>query len=182
MADIKLDTSNTHTCKHARTQTRTQARTHVRTHTHTHTYAHTHTHPTHTHSSSYQSYLGTCRECGHIWDSGLQSQPPSSTATLYDTRTGTGRRTYSWPICLKQKEINSSLPVVTSRSWSWLWMKIYIWRIQISHKTLRVHSARCTQCIYVRSQKLKLPKGIDTNKVQTAPTHPTPSQKCNYTQ
>ena len=39
-------------------------------------------------------------------------------------------------------------------------------------KTLCVHSARYTQCIQVSSSKLKLPKHIHTNNVQTAPIHP----------
>ena len=43
--------------------------------------------------------------------------------------------------------------------------KNYIQRKKIKknpHKTSRVHSARCTQCIHVSSRKLKLPKDIHT--------------------
>ena len=44
-----------------------------------------------------------------------------------------------------------------------------------SHKTLRVHSARDTRCIIsTGSHKLKLPKDIHTNRVQTDPTYPHP--------
>ena len=42
---------------------------------------------------------------------------------------------------------------------------------KLSHKTLHVHSTRHTRCIQVSSRKLKLPKEVHTNKVQTAPTH-----------
>ena len=41
-------------------------------------------------------------------------------------------------------------------------------------KTLRVHSARYTQCIHVSSRKLKLPKDMHSYP-------PTPFQKWNYT-
>ena len=48
------------------------------------------------------------------------------------------------------------------------WMKIYIARKKLPHKTLRVHSARYTQCIHVSSRKLKLPKDMHSyQKVQT---------------
>ena len=40
---------------------------------------------------------------------------------------------------------------------------------------MRVHSARYTQCIYVSSRKLKLPKDTHTKKYkQLLPTHPIP--------
>ena len=58
-------------------------------------------------------------------------------------------------------------------------MNINIWGIKkLPHKTLCVHSARYRQCIglHVSSLKLKLPKDIHTNKVQTAPTHPIPPE------
>ena len=43
------------------------------------------------------------------------------------------------------------------------------------HKTLRVHSARYTQCIHVSSRKLKLPKDTHTKKhKQLLPSHPFP--------
>ena len=43
------------------------------------------------------------------------------------------------------------------------------------HKTLRVHSAKYTQCLHVRSRKLKLPKDAHTKKYkQLLPTHPFP--------
>ena len=54
-------------------------------------------------------------------------------------------------------------------------MKMYIWRIIylfFNSHILRVHSARYTQCIHVSSRKLKLPEDIDTNTLQTAPSHP----------
>ena len=42
-------------------------------------------------------------------------------------------------------------------------------------KTLRVHSARYTQCIHVSSRKLKLPKDTHTKRYkQLLPTHPFP--------
>ena len=55
-------------------------------------------------------------------------------------------------------------------------MKIYIWRIKkLPHKTLRVHSARYTQCIHASSRKLKLPKDTHTERYkQLLPTHPFP--------
>ena len=37
---------------------------------------------------------------------------------------------------------------------------LYIAHKKLPHKTLRVHSARYTQCIHVSSRKLKLPKDI----------------------
>ena len=43
---------------------------------------------------------------------------------------------------------------------------VYIARKKLPHKTVRVHSARYTQCIHVSSGKLKLPKDIHTNKVK----------------
>ena len=52
-------------------------------------------------------------------------------------------------------------------------MKMYIYRRKKKnpHKTLRVHSARYTQCVHVSSCKLKTSKDTHTNKVQPAPTH-----------
>ena len=47
---------------------------------------------------------------------------------------------------------------------------LYIAHKKLSHKTLRVHSARYTQRIHVSSRKLKLPKDTHTKKY-TAPTH-----------
>ena len=54
------------------------------------------------------------------------------------------------------------------------WVKFYMWCIKkLTHKTLHVLSARYTQCVHRSSCKLKLPKDVHTNKVQTAlPTHP----------
>ena len=37
---------------------------------------------------------------------------------------------------------------------------LYIAHKKLPHKTLRVHSARYTQCIHVSSRKLKLPKDM----------------------
>ena len=47
---------------------------------------------------------------------------------------------------------------------------------KLPHKTLRVHSARYTQCIHVSSRKLKLPKDTNTKKYkQLLPTYPFPN-------
>ena len=58
------------------------------------------------------------------------------------------------------------------------WMNeffLYIEHKKLPHKTLRVHSARYTQCIHVSSRKLKLPKDTHTKKYkQLLPTHPFP--------
>ena len=43
---------------------------------------------------------------------------------------------------------------------------------KLTHKTLRVHSARYAQCIHVSSRKLKTTKDSHTSKVQAASTHP----------
>ena len=52
---------------------------------------------------------------------------------------------------------------------------LYIAHKKLPHKTLRVHSARYTQCIHVSSRKLKLPKDTHTKKYkQLQPTHPFP--------
>ena len=52
---------------------------------------------------------------------------------------------------------------------------LYIAHKKLPHKTLRVHSARYTQCIHVSSRKLKLPKDTRTKKYkQLLPTHPFP--------
>ena len=52
---------------------------------------------------------------------------------------------------------------------------LYIAHKKLPHKTLRVHSARYTQCIHVSSRKLKLPKDSHTEKYkQLLPTHPFP--------
>ena len=52
---------------------------------------------------------------------------------------------------------------------------LYIAHKKLPHKTLRVHSARYTQCIYVSSRKLKLPKDTHTKMYkQLLPTHPFP--------
>ena len=51
---------------------------------------------------------------------------------------------------------------------------VYIAHKNLPHKTLRVHSARYTQCIHVSSRKLKLPKDMHSYP-------PTPFQKWNYT-
>ena len=44
------------------------------------------------------------------------------------------------------------------RGWVWMNENLYIAHKKLPHKTLRVHSARYTQCIHVSSRKLKLPK------------------------
>ena len=52
---------------------------------------------------------------------------------------------------------------------------LYIAHKKLPHKTLRVHSARYTQCIHVSSRKLKLPKDTHTKRYkQLLPTHPFP--------
>ena len=52
----------------------------------------------------------------------------------------------------------------------------------LPHKTLRVHSARYTQCIHVSSRKLKLPKDTHTKKYkQLLPPTPSLSLTCVYT-
>ena len=52
---------------------------------------------------------------------------------------------------------------------------LYIAHKKLPHKTLRVHSARYTQCIHVSSCKLKLPKDTLTEKYkQFLPSHPFP--------
>ena len=52
---------------------------------------------------------------------------------------------------------------------------LYIAHKKLPHKTLRVHSARYTQCIHVSSRKLKLPMDTHTKKYkQLLPTHPFP--------
>ena len=55
-------------------------------------------------------------------------------------------------------------------------MKIYVQRIKkLPHKTLRVHSARYTQCILVNSRKLKLPTDTHTKRYkQLLPTYAFP--------
>ena len=40
---------------------------------------------------------------------------------------------------------------------------LYIAHKKLPHKTLRVHSAKYTQCIHVSSRKLKLPKDMHLN-------------------
>ena len=42
----------------------------------------------------------------------------------------------------------------------WMNENLYIVHKKLPHKTLRVHSARYTQCIHVSSRKLKLPKDV----------------------
>ena len=52
---------------------------------------------------------------------------------------------------------------------------LYIAHTKLPHKTLRVHSARYTQCIHVSSRKLKLPKDTYTKRYkQLLPPHPFP--------
>ena len=53
---------------------------------------------------------------------------------------------------------------------------LFIAHKKLPHKTLRVHSARYTQCIHVSSRKLKLPKDNLYQKKykQLLPTHPFP--------
>ena len=52
---------------------------------------------------------------------------------------------------------------------------LYITHKKIPHETLRVHSARYTQCIHVSSRKPKLPKDAHTKKYKhLLPTHPFP--------
>ena len=52
---------------------------------------------------------------------------------------------------------------------------LYIAHKKLPHKTLRVHSARFTQCIHVSSRKLKLPKDTHTKRYkQLLPTHTFP--------
>ena len=65
----------------------------------------------------------------------------------------------------------------------WMNENLYIAHKKLPHKTMRVHSARNTQCTHVSSRKLKLPKDTHTKKYeQLQLTHPsTPSQKWNYT-
>ena len=54
-------------------------------------------------------------------------------------------------------------------------MKIYIQRIKkLPHKTLRVHSAKYTQCIHVSSRKLKLPKDTHTKRYKQTLRHSPP--------
>ena len=54
----------------------------------------------------------------------------------------------------------------------WMNENLYIAHKNLPHKTLRVHSARYTQCIHVSSRKLKLPKDTHTKKYkQLLPTH-----------
>ena len=49
---------------------------------------------------------------------------------------------------------------------------------KLPHKTLRVHSARYTQCIHVSSRKLKLPKDMHSYlKVQKTKQHQQQQQK-----
>ena len=55
----------------------------------------------------------------------------------------------------------------------WMNENLYIARKKLPHKTLRVHSARYTQCIHVSSRKRKLPKDMHSYP-------PTPFQKWNY--
>ena len=66
---------------------------------------------------------------------------------------------------------------LTSRAakymYEWMNENLYIAHKKLPHKTLRVHSARYTQCMHVSSRKQKLPKDMHSyQKVQTAPTHP----------
>ena len=52
---------------------------------------------------------------------------------------------------------------------------LYIAHKKLPYKTLRVHSARYTQCIHVSSRKLKLPKDTHIKKYkQLLPTQPFP--------
>ena len=52
---------------------------------------------------------------------------------------------------------------------------VYIAHKKLPHKTLRVHSARYTQCIHVSSRKLKLPKDTHTKRYkQLLPPPPFP--------
>ena len=61
-----------------------------------------------------------------------------------------------------------------SNSLEWMNENLYIAHKNLPHKTLRVHSARYTQCIHLSSRKLKLPKEM--------PSYPTTHfQKWNYT-
>ena len=55
----------------------------------------------------------------------------------------------------------------------WMNENLYIAHKKLPHKTLRVHSARYTQCIHVSSCKLKLPKDMHSYP-------PIPFQKWNY--
>ena len=55
----------------------------------------------------------------------------------------------------------------------WMNENLYMAHKKLPHKTLRVHSARYTQCIHVSSRKLKLPKDMHSYP-------PTPFQKWNY--
>ena len=48
---------------------------------------------------------------------------------------------------------------------------LYVAHKKLPHKTLRVHSARYTQCMHVSSRKLKTTKEHSYQTVQTAPTH-----------
>ena len=76
-----------------------------------------------------------------------------------------------WPLrCyLPRNEYIDSVFFMPSPPW-WLnekineWKFIYIAHEKLPHKTLRVHSARYTQCIHVSSCKLKLPNDIHTKK------------------
>ena len=56
----------------------------------------------------------------------------------------------------------------------WIKKVIYSNNNKNPHKTSRVHSARCTQCIHVSCRKLKITNDTRTIKVQTAPTHTHP--------
>ena len=51
---------------------------------------------------------------------------------------------------------------------------LYIAHKKLPHKTLRVHSARYTQCIHVSSRKLKLPKDTRTKRYKQLPNPPFP--------
>ena len=67
-------------------------------------------------------------------------------------------------------------PQVAAKRTMCVHIYIYIYRIKKNpHKTLRVHSARYTQCIHTSFRKLKLPKDTRTKKYkQLLPTHPFP--------
>ena len=58
-----------------------------------------------------------------------------------------------------------------------IYSNLYIAHKKLSHKALRVHNARYTQCMYVNSRKLKTTKR-HIPKIQTAlPSHAFPKVK-----
>ena len=70
---------------------------------------------------------------------------------------------HTWCACV----FSCNLPTALLAEWPW---SFYV--------LLRQHEGG-TQCIHVGSHKLKLPKEIHTNKVQTAPTYPPPRESAN---